>query len=130
MKTLTINKTVSRALQRNYSSAVHIRIISDHIGRFFYFRGMVLQFCVYVLFSLKDEKLYIGYSTNLPNRLQDYNKGSVLSTKGRRPLELIYSEFHSNKYDALRREKYFKTTSGKKGLKLMLREKLATLKTS
>ena len=74
--------------------------------------------------------MYIGYSANLTNRLRDHNKGNVLSTKGRRPLQLIYTEFHSNKYDALRREKYFKTTIGKKGLKLMIREKLATLRTS
>lgn len=91
---------------------------------------MILPYCVYVLYSTKDEKMYIGYSTNLPKRLQDHYNGNVLSTKGRRPLELIYTEFHSNKYDALRREKYFKTTSGKKGLKLMLREKLASLKNS
>ena len=74
--------------------------------------------------------MYIGYSANLTKRLLDHKNGNVLSTKGRRPLELIYTEFHSNKYDALRREKYFKTTSGKKGLKLMLREKLGELRTS
>lgn len=74
--------------------------------------------------------MYIGFSTNLTNRLREHNKGNVLSTRGRRPLELIYTEFHTNKYDALRREKYFKTTSGKKGLKLMLRRKLAMLRTS
>jgi len=74
--------------------------------------------------------MYIGYSTNLTNRLLDHKRGNVISTKGRRPLELIYTEFHTNKYDALRREKYFKTTSGKKGLKLMLREKLKTYKLS
>jgi len=71
--------------------------------------------------------MYIGYSANLTNRLRDHHGGKVLSTKGRRPFELIYTEFHSNKYDALRREKYFKTTAGKKGLKLMLREKLKEL---
>ena len=74
--------------------------------------------------------MYIGYSANLTKRLLDHKNGNVLSTKGRRPLELIYTEFHSNNYDALRREKYFKTTSGKKGLKLMLREKLGELRTS
>jgi len=74
--------------------------------------------------------MYIGYSANLPKRLLDHKNGNVLSTKGRRPLELIYTEFHTNKYDALRREKYFKTSSGKKGLKLMLREKLVMLRSS
>ena len=40
----------------------------------------------------------------------------------RRPLELIFYEVYFNKKDALRREKYFKTTAGKKALKIMLRE--------
>lgn len=89
---------------------------------------MFLPYCVYVLFSHRDKKFYFGYSANLNNRLQDHQRGRVLSTKGRRPLELVYCEFHKNKMDALRREKYFKTTAGKKGIKLMLRERLKELK--
>jgi len=88
---------------------------------------MYLPYCVYVLFSHYDKDLYVGFSANLARRLNEHRYGKVLSTKGRRPLELIYTEFHSNKYDALRREKYLKTTTGKKGLKLMLREKLIAL---
>ena len=84
-----------------------------------------LPYCVYVLQSHKDRKLYIGFSSDLKQRIADHNSGNVSSTKGRKPLELIYSEFHKNKYDALRREKYFKTTAGRKSLKLMLREYFA-----
>jgi putative endonuclease len=53
--------------------------------------------------------------------------GKVLSTKGQRPLELIYCECHDDKYDALRREKYFKNTAGKKALKLMIRNRLESM---
>jgi putative endonuclease len=87
---------------------------------------MNLPFCVYALRSVKDEGFYIGYSKDLKKRFSDHNCGNVSSTKSRRPLELIYCEFHKNKYDALHREKYFKTTSGKKTLKLMLRESLGS----
>ena len=88
---------------------------------------MHLPYCTYILFSNRDHKLYIRFSSNLSQRLKDHSNGKVASTKGRRPLELIYGEFHSNKMDAIRREKYFKTTSGRKALKLMLREKLDIL---
>ena len=83
---------------------------------------MYLPYCFYVLISLADSKLYIGYTTNLSNRLNDHNKGGTKSTSSRRPLKLIFCEFYSSKSDAQRREKYFKTTAGKKALKLMLKE--------
>jgi len=81
-----------------------------------------LEFCVYVLFSKKDFKFYIGYTTNLEERIKDHNKGGTKSTSSRRPLELVFCEFYKSELDARRREKYFKTTAGKKTLKLMLRE--------
>ena len=76
---------------------------------------------VYVLYSLKDEKLYIGYSSDVFRRLEQHNTGENSSTKHRRPLELIFYEAYKYKEDAIRREKYFKTTMGKRALKLMLK---------
>ena len=83
-----------------------------------------LNYCVYILFSLKDQKMYIGYTTNLEQRIANHNAGGTISTAKRRPLKLIFCEYYLSKRDAMRREKYFKTTAGKKGLKLMLRETL------
>jgi putative endonuclease len=85
---------------------------------------MKLPYCVTVLRSKRDRKLYIGYSSNLKQRLSDHFNGKVDSTAPRRPLELIYCEYHSSKQDALRREGYFKTTAGKRAVKMMLREAL------
>ena len=83
---------------------------------------MSLPYCVYVLISLADFELYTGFTTNLQKRLADHNKGGTKSTKGRRPLELIFCEYYLVKADAQRREGYLKTTAGKKALKLMLRD--------
>jgi putative endonuclease len=79
---------------------------------------------VYILKSLKDLDLYAGRSDNLKKRIQEHNSGKVSSTKNRRPLELIFYETYKNKGDAIRREKYFKTTKGKTTLRIMLRESL------
>ena len=89
---------------------------------------MPLPYCVYVLKSLKDSKNYIGFTTNLDKRVEDHNAGKTTSTAPRRPFELLYCEYHNSKSDALRRERYFKTTAGKKALKLMLREAIKTKK--
>ncbi|MCO6359872.1 GIY-YIG nuclease family protein [Roseivirga pacifica] len=81
-----------------------------------------LPYCTYVLLSKKDNQLYIGYTTHLENRIKNHNEGRTKSTAPRRPLIIIFAEFYLNKSDAMRREKYFKTTAGKKTIKLMLLE--------
>ncbi|MBI2630987.1 GIY-YIG nuclease family protein [Candidatus Nomurabacteria bacterium] len=78
------------------------------------------MFYVYILKSLKDEKLYIGYSSDLRKRFKAHQGGEVKSTKPRRPFELIFYEAYKSMKDAKRREMYFKTTKGKTSLKTML----------
>ena len=82
------------------------------------------MYYVYILKSSKDGKLYTGHTVNLKQRLHRHNMGGVRSTKNRRPLKLIFYEVYLKKDDAKRREKYFKTTDGKKALKIMLRKTL------
>jgi len=86
---------------------------------------MRLKYCVYVLISLKDKLLYVGYSTNLQRRLTAHFKGESPSTAPRRPFRLIYCEYHHAMSDAKRREQYLKTSAGKAALKRMLRDTLA-----
>ena len=76
---------------------------------------------VYVLQSLKDEKFYIGFTTNLKNRLKDHNNGRNISTRDRKPFELIYFEGYLNKKDALGRKKFLKSGSGMRYLKKQMK---------
>lgn len=76
---------------------------------------------VYVLKSLKDNKMYIGSTTDLNRRLKEHNYGKNKSTRNRRPLQLIFFEGFLDKGSALRRESYFKTNKGKPTLKIMLK---------
>lgn len=71
----------------------------------------------YVLLSLKDKNMYTGYTFDLELRLEQHNKGKVISTRYRRPLKLVYYEACLNQSSALEREKYLKTTYGKRNLK-------------
>ena len=77
---------------------------------------------VYVLLSLKDKRFYIGLSNNLTRRIKEHKYGKGQSTKGRRPLVLLYYEAHASQKDAKRREKYFKTSKGRTTLKQILRD--------
>ena len=70
-------------------------------------------FTVYILKSLKDGKRYIGYTKNLYRRLSEHNSGGCKSTRNRRPLELVYHEDYDSKTEAMKRERFFKSTSGR-----------------
>jgi putative endonuclease len=79
---------------------------------------------VYVLRSTSDDGLYIGYSANLRKRFQQHAQGDSLATSYRRPWKLIYYEAYLERDDALGRERYLKSGSGRKFLKTQLRHYL------
>lgn len=75
------------------------------------------MFYTYVLKSLKDGELYVGWTVNLRERLKKHQNGLVLSTKDRRPLQLVYYEACLVEANAIRREKALKTGYGRRYLK-------------
>jgi len=75
------------------------------------------MFYIYILQSLKDNKLYTGYSSSLKKRLSEHETGIVVSTKNRRPLVLIYYEAYRVEKDAKIREKFLKTGQGREFIK-------------
>jgi len=75
------------------------------------------MYYVYVLQSDVDNNLYTGSTPDLEKRFAKHCNGQVKSTKGRRPLRLIYHEACLEKDDAIRREKYLKTGMGKRYLR-------------
>ena len=79
---------------------------------------------VYVLLSLKDNRFYTGYTEDMKQRLGEHRLGKVTSTRSRRPLELVYYEACLDQGDALHRERYLKTTWGKRYLRTRLKSYL------
>lgn len=76
----------------------------------------------YVLESLKDKSLYIGYTSNLNNRFKSHNLGQNKATKPHIPYKLIHFEGFINRVDAKRREVYLKSGWGLKSIHKMLEE--------
>ena len=77
---------------------------------------------VYVLRSLNNDFIYVGYTENLKRRLSEHNKSQNKSTKHYAPLKLVHYEAYLSINDAKRREMYLKTTKGKTTLHTMLKE--------
>ncbi|MFA6928360.1 MAG: GIY-YIG nuclease family protein [Patescibacteria group bacterium] len=75
------------------------------------------MYYVYVLFSEKDRKLYIGYSADLKTRIENHLKGKVEITKNRLPLKLVYYEAFINEMAARKQELFYKTGQGRRVLK-------------
>lgn len=82
------------------------------------------MFYVYCLESLINGNHYFGYTKDIKRRFKEHNQKLNFSTKRYAPWKLIYYEACLNENDAKRREKYFKTSQGRKMLKLRIKEYL------
>jgi len=87
----------------------------------------VSRFYVYILYSLKDSKLYIGFTNNLKKRLTEHANNKVEATKNRTLLKLIHYEYFINRVDAEAREKFLKSGYGRKQFKEILKQTLGNL---
>ena len=79
------------------------------------------MFYVYIIESAGNDT-YVGYTNDLKERLEEHNQGLNFSTKNKLPWKLIYYEACVRADDARRREKYLKTTQGRRMLRLRLKE--------
>ena len=80
------------------------------------------MYYVYALRSLKDGEFYIGFTKDIDKRLAAHNNRQVQATRNRIPFEIVYYEASRNINDAINREKYLKTTYGKRYLTNRLKE--------
>lgn len=69
---------------------------------------IILMYYVYILKSLKDHSLYIGYTNNIERRFFEHNSGQSTYTKSRCPWIVVYYEAFKNLEDAKKREKALK----------------------
>ena len=59
------------------------------------------MYYVYILKSLKDDKYYIGQTNNIENRLKQHFYGKVISTKNRRPLQVVGYKVYETRSEAM-----------------------------
>jgi len=97
------------------------RAVSFVQKRFGFRQTNAPMFYVYLLL-LSSGKIYKGSTSNLKNRFVEHKLGRVKSTKDRRPLKLIHYEAYLLKSDATRRERFLKTTEGRRLLKQQLKD--------
>ena len=84
------------------------------------------MFYVYILL-LNNKQIYTGFSDDLRRRIKEHEAGKVRFTSQRLPIKLIHYEAYLLKTDAQRRERYLKTTEGKRFLKQQIRDLIIKL---
>ncbi|MCF8363016.1 MAG: GIY-YIG nuclease family protein [Prolixibacteraceae bacterium] len=72
------------------------------------------MFDTYVLYSEKFDKIYIGYSSDIENRIIAHNHPKNKGwTKNFKPWKLVYNETFDSKKEAMIREKQLKSAKGR-----------------
>ncbi len=79
------------------------------------------MYIVYVLYSQQYDKIYIGYTSNLEERLKSHNElGKKGWTIRFRPWVVVHTETHNSKADAMRREKQLKSAKGRQFIRNLI----------
>ena len=75
------------------------------------------MYYVYALKSSRDNRIYVGVTKDINNRVKEHNLGKTKSTKFYRPWVLFYREEFNSRIVAREREKELKSGFGKEYLK-------------
>ena len=75
---------------------------------------------VYILYSERFGRYYVGSCQNIEERLLRHNAGATTSTKAYRPWQLVYSEKYETKTEAIKREFEIKKKKSRKYIEYII----------
>jgi putative endonuclease len=78
------------------------------------------MYTLYIIYSEKLNKYYIGYSSDVDERLRKHNNASKGFTNAGRPWILVYTENYDSKQDAAAREKQLKNWKNRSRLEALI----------
>ncbi|MGZ5135427.1 MAG: GIY-YIG nuclease family protein [Flavitalea sp.] len=81
-----------------------------------------MSYFVYILQSVKDQKYYVGSTSDVEARLLFHNMQLQRSTRHRTPFIIVYIEELNNKSQALIREKEIKGYKGGNSFRKLLQK--------
>jgi putative endonuclease len=86
-----------------------------------------MTYTTYVLYSKTHNKIYIGYSQDVKQRLSSHNSSENRGhTKKYQPWEIIYTEEFEDRSPAMKREKELKTSRGRQFIWEYIKENILT----
>jgi putative endonuclease len=79
------------------------------------------MYSVYIIYSQKIDKYYIGFSSNVPERLCKHNRNSKGFSNAGKPWVLVYQETFENKKEAMARESQLKKWKNREHLENLIK---------
>ena len=86
-----------------------------------------MSYTVYVLFSPLHKRTYVGQTQDVTSRLTRHNAGKVRSTKAYRPWLIFHQECFQLRAEAMKREEWFKGSTGRKHIAQLLAAETSSL---
>ena len=83
---------------------------------------------IYIIFSKKLNKKYIGIKKNLRKRIWEHNNSKTPFTLKTKDWEIIYYEAFLSKQDAYTEEKFLKSGKGRDRLKYLLQNTIISVR--
>jgi len=74
---------------------------------------------VYILLNEAKTQTYTGVADDVYKRLAEHNAGRVKSSNRYRPYKIIHTESFETLVEARQKEKFYKSTTGRRKLKEM-----------
>ena len=75
---------------------------------------------LYILLNEAKTRTYTGVADDVHKRLAEHNAGRVKSSSPYRPYKVIHTEAFETLSEARQKEKFYKSTTGRRRLKEML----------
>ena len=82
-----------------------------------------MDYIVYILYSTKIDKYYVGYTNDIQRRLSEHNRKKGKYTDRGIPWILCYSEEFSSKTEAAGRETEIKSKKSRKYIESLINTK-------
>ena len=82
-----------------------------------------MEYWVYIIQSDFDQSFYIGFTSNIEQRLSYHNSGKSRYTSRKMPWKLVYSEKYQTRSEAIKREKFLKKQRNRNFYKRLIQNK-------
>jgi len=75
---------------------------------------------VYILYSVSRDRYYVGYTSNVDERVIEHNAGATNYTRSGKPWILVYKEQYELKSEAMKREREIKMKKSRKYIEYLI----------
>lgn len=73
-----------------------------------------MAFCVYILYSVKKDRFYVGQTDDLDKRVASHLSGSSPYTSSAKDWKLVHTEEYSSRTEVIKRENEIKRKKSRK----------------